>query len=140
LNAQSNKNINSLQSPFTTGTVDPISLTNFNIQVSGRNLFMNNEIYDFEQFMQQLQSSNQLNGNLTKGLTSGLIGEYEFSSGFRYYYGNCSRQLASEDGVSKSVQLLGVVNAPNTIYVDLMVFCTFERSVTIDVRTGARIE
>jgi hypothetical protein len=142
LNAQSNNNIATLQSPFsaTGGMPDPISLTNFNIQVSGKNLFINNEIYDFEQFMEQLQSSNQLNGNLTKGLTSGLIGEYEFSSGYRYYYGDCSRSLPSEDGVPKAIQLLGVVNAPDTVYVDLMVFCEFERSCTIDIRTGARIE
>jgi hypothetical protein len=142
LNSQSNKGIATLQSPFsaTGGMPDPIALTNFNIQVSGKNLFINNEIYDFEQFMQQLQSSNQLNGNLTKGLTSGLIGEYEFSSGYRYYYGDCSRSLPSEEGVAKAVQLLGVVDAPSTVYVDLLVFCEFERSVTIDIRTGARIE
>jgi hypothetical protein len=135
-------NVGTLQSPFsaTGGMPDPIALTNFNIQVSGRNLFINNEIYDFEQFMEQLRSSNQLNGNLTKGLTSGLIGEYEFTSGYRYYYGDCSRSSPTEDGVAKAVQLLGVVDCPNTIYVDLLVFCEFERAITIDLRTGAKIE
>jgi hypothetical protein len=55
-------------------TPDPIPLTNFNILLSGVNLFLNNEDYDFEAFTHQLQSANQLNGNLTTGLTSGLIG------------------------------------------------------------------
>jgi hypothetical protein len=148
LNAASNgksgtaTNVATLQSPFSAsgGMPDPIALTNFNIQVSGRNLFINNEIYDFEQFTQQLQASNQLNGNLTKGLTSGLIGEYEFTSGYRYYYGDCSRSLPSEEGVAKAVQLLGVADCPENIYIDLLVFCEFERSVTIDIRTGARID
>ena len=70
-------------------TPDPIPLTNFNILLSGVNLFLNNEDYDFEAFTHQLQSANQLNGNLTTGLTSGLIGRKEFQDLYRYYYGNC---------------------------------------------------
>jgi hypothetical protein len=142
VDSNGNADFNTLQSPFssTGGTPDPISITNFNIQASGKNLFINNGVYDYEQFMQQLQSLNQLNGNLTKGLTSGLIGEYEFSSGYRYYYGDCSRSLPSEEGVPKAIQLLGKMNCPDTVYVDLMVFAEFERTITVDLRTGARID
>ena len=69
-----------LASNSTSGaTPDPIPLTNFNILVSGVNLFLNNQLYDYEQFNQELKSSNQLNGNLTTGLTSGLISESDFS-------------------------------------------------------------
>ncbi len=119
-------------------TPDPIPLSNFNILLSGVNLFLNNEDYDFEAFAHQLQSSNQLNGNLTTGLTSGLIGRKEFESLYRYYYGNCSRSLPSEEGVSKSVQIVGKNMAAKAI--DLMVFVEFKRSMTIDISTGARIE
>jgi hypothetical protein len=52
-------------------------------------------------------------------------------------YGNVSRSLPSEDGVSKAIQILGVNNSP--VAIDLMVFVEFEREITIDVRTGARI-
>ena len=129
-----------LMSPFasTGGTPDPITLTNFNILVSGVNLFLNNQLYDYEQFRQELMSSNQLNGNLTTGLTSGLISEEMFSRGYRYYYGNCSRILPAEAGVSRSIQIIGQ-NA-SAIATTLLVFVEFEKSMTIDIATGARID
>jgi hypothetical protein len=129
----------SLLSPFSTtgGTPDPISLTNFQIQISGKNLFINNLQYDFETFLEQLSCSNQLNGGLTTSLSSGLIGFEDFEGLYRYYYGNAGRSVPSEDGVAKAVQVSGTNNSPVTI--DFMVFIEFERQITVDVRTGARI-
>ena len=117
---------------------DPIMLTNFNILISGVQLFLNNENYDFEAFNQQLAQSNQLNGGLTTGLSSGLISERMFSQGYRYYYGNASRILPSEEGVSRSVQIVG--QNVSTYSCDFMVFVEFQREMVIDVATGARIE
>lgn len=117
---------------------DPIMFTNFNILISGVNLFLNNEMYDYEAFLEQLAQSNQINGGLTTGLASGLINEYMFSSGYRYYYGDASRILPSEQGVSRSVQIVGT-NASN-VKIDIMVFVIFNREITIDISTGARIE
>jgi hypothetical protein len=128
-----------LASNTTSGsTPDPIPLTNFNILVSGVNLFLNNQLYDYEQFNQELKSSNQLNGNLTTGLTSGLISESDFSKGLRYYYGNCARILPSEVGVSRSVQIIG--QNTSQVACDFMVFVEFKRRMTIDIQTGARLE
>lgn len=131
---------NTLLSPFTStpGTPDPITLSNFNILVSGVNLFLNNQLYDFEQYTQQLVQSNQLNGDLTTGLTSGLISENLFERGYRYYYGNCARQLPSENGVSRSIQIIGQNKSLKSI--NLVVFVEFKRSIVIDILTGARIE
>lgn len=131
---------NTLLSPFSTSgaTPDPVPLSNFNILISGVNLFLNNQLYDFEQYRQELMSSNQLNGNLTTGLASGLISEDDFSRGMRYYYGNASRILPSEEGVSRSVQILGTNSSLKEI--NLMVFVEFKKSMTIDISTGARID
>jgi len=119
-------------------TPDPIILSNFNILVSGVNLFLNNSQYDYENFREQLLMSNQLNANLTTGLTSGLIGEKEFGSLYRYYYGDCSRVLPAEENVSRSVQIVGTNQSASTC--DLFVFVEFERTMTVDLATGARIE
>jgi len=137
--AVSGTTVSSLLSPFSTtgGTPDPISLTNFQIQVSGKNLFNSNLQYDFESFYEQLVSSNQLNGGLTTSMASGLIGKEDFQWLYRYYHGNCSRSIPSEDGVAKAIQILGTNNSAVTI--DLMVFVEFQREITVDVRTGARI-
>jgi hypothetical protein len=131
--------VSSLLSPFTTtgGTPDPISITNFQIQISGKNLFINNLQYDYEVFLEQLSCSNQLNGGLTTSLSSGLIGYEDFQSLYRYYYGNASRSIPSEDGVAKAVQVSGLNSSSATI--DMLVFIEFERQITIDVRSGARV-
>jgi hypothetical protein len=119
-------------------TPDPIMITNFNILVSGVNLFLNNENYDFEAFKQQLAQSNQLNGGLTTGLASGLVSEDDFTNLYRYYYGDCSRILPSEQGVSRSVQIVGQI--ASTVPASFMVFVEFMKEITIDISTGARIE
>jgi hypothetical protein len=130
-----------LLSPFCTtpSSPDPIAITNFQVQVSGKNVFINQLQYDYETFVEQLVSSNQLNGSLTTSLSSGLVSKRDFQSLYRYYYANCSRGFTNENGVSKAIQILGTIQCPIATAVDLMVFVEFEREITVDVRTGQRI-
>jgi len=130
-----------LLSPFCSSpsSPDPLIIQNFQIQISGKNLFVNQLQYDAEVFYEQLVSSNQLNGGLTTSLSSGLISKQDFQSLYRYYYGNCSRSLPSEEGVAKAIQMQGTILSPIATAVDLMVFVEFERELTIDLRTGARL-
>ena len=129
----------SLLSPFSSsgGTPDPVALTNFNAQISGRNIFNDNEQYDFQAFTQQLATSNQLNGSQTTGIASGLIGQHDFDTLYRYYYVDCSRGRPGEAGVPRSIQLLGQV--VGGVSVNLHVFATFSREIMIDVRNGQRV-
>ena len=131
----------SILSPFcsTPSSPDPLSIQNLQIQISGKNLFISQLQYDYENFVEQLSASNQLNGGLTTAMASGLIGKSDFQSLYRYYYGNASRSLPSEYGVAKSVQILGTIASSLQQTVDLMVFCSYERSITVDVRTGLRL-
>jgi hypothetical protein len=131
----------SILSPFasTPSSPDPLIIQNFQIQVSGRNLFINQQQYDFENFVEQLVSSNQLNGSLTTSLASGLVSKSDYQSLYRYYYGNASRSLPSEQGVARAIQISGTILSPLATAVQLMVFIEFEREITIDVRTGARV-
>ena len=130
-----------LLSPFssTPASPDPVSIQNFQIQISGRNLFNQQQQYDYENFYEQLVSSNQLNGGLTTGMSSGLVSKSDFQSLYRYYYGNCARSLEQEQGVAKSVQILGTIASAAAQTVDLMVFCSYTRTITVDVRTGLKI-
>ena len=139
LSSSANSNMNPFLSPYSTAgaTPDPVPLQQFNILLSGVNLFLENEEYDFQAFSHQLASSNQLNGGLTTGLGSGLIGKFEFENLYRYYYGNASRSLPSEEGVSRSVQIVGKNASAQQI--SLMVFVAFRRSMTVDIQTGARV-
>ena len=135
-----NQSINPLSTPCSASPAmpDPITLTNFNILISGMNLFISNTLYDFESFREHLMSANQLNGNLTTGLTSGQISEDDFARGYRYYYGDVSRSLPSEENVSRSIQVIGQ-NA-SSVKCNIWVFVEFMKEITIDLTTGARID
>jgi hypothetical protein len=132
--------VSTLLSPFSTSgaTPDPLEITNFNVKISGESLFMDNEYYDYEAFVEQLRTSNQVNGNATTGFTSGLINENLFSRGMRYYYGDASRILPSEDGISRSVSVLGLNNSQN-VAMDLLVFVVFKKKIIINLSNGATI-
>lgn len=129
----------SLLSPFcgSGGCPDPIGITNFQVQLSGKNLFNDQKQYDYQEFVEQLVSSNQLNGSQVTGSGSGLIGSEDFSNLYRYYYADCSRGLPSDSGVSRSIQISG--RNTSTKAVNLMVFATFQRSIVLDLRSGAVI-
>ena len=126
-------------SPFTTtgATPDPIILDNFQILISGVNLFIQQLQYGFEDFYEQVVSANQLNGSLTTGLGSGLIGYKEWQYANRYYVGNASRILPSEEGMARSVQIQCQNLCSQAI--DLMVFVEYEKSITVNMATGQEI-
>jgi len=121
-----------LLSPFSTAgaTPDPIQLGNFQILISGNVLFQQQLQYSFEDFYEQMVSINQLNGSATTGLGSGLIGLKEWSYLYRYYVGNASRILPSEEGMARSVQLQ-CINLTN-VAIDLMVFVVYEKAITVN--------
>ena len=129
------------QSPFDTagtGTTSPlIFLTNFNVQISGQNAIYNVQKYGFEQFNNQLYGQNSVNGGLTDGLCSGLIGRTEFDMNYCYYYINVERMLPVEETVPKSVQILG--NNLSGKAIDFYCFIEYGMEVKIDALTGARV-
>jgi hypothetical protein len=128
-----------LLSPFSTAgaTPDPIVLSNFQILISGTTLFQQQLQYGYEEFYEQMVSINQLNGSLTTGLGSGLIGYKEWQYLYRYYVGNASRIIPSEEGMARSVQIQCVNKS--AVPIDLMVFVEYEKSITINMATGQEI-
>jgi len=137
----SNASISPIQSPFDTagaGTTSPLCLlTQFNVQVSGQNAIYNSERYSYEQFFNQLYGQNAVNGGMTDGLTSCLIGQKDFEMSYNYYYVNVGRMLPVEEAVPKSVNVLGTNMSGKAI--DLFIFIEYGVEVSIDVLTGARV-
>jgi hypothetical protein len=71
-----------IQSPLASepATCSPLTyMSQFNVQLSGVNAFANNIQYSWESFLTELQSTG-LNGNLTRGLCSGLISKEMFEA------------------------------------------------------------
>lgn len=129
------------QSPYDPagcGTTAPmVTLGNFNVQISGQNAIYNMQRYSFEEWNNQLYGQNAVNGGLTDGLTSGLIGFNDFQNSYCYYYVNVERMLPVEQSVPKSVQILGTNYSTEEL--NLWVFIEYGVQVSIDVLTGARV-
>ena len=129
------------QSPFDPAgcgcTAPMVTLGNFNIQVSGQNAIYNTQRYTFEEFNNQLYGQYAVNGGLTDGLTSGLIGFDDFKQSYCYYYVNVERMLPVEQSVPKSIQILGTNFSTQTI--DLFCFVEYGVEINVDLTTGARV-
>ena len=83
-----------------------------------------------------------LNGTLslpseTTGLGSGLVGYKEWQYLYRYYVGNASRIIPSEEGMARSVQLQCINQS--SVAIDLMVFVVYEKAITVNMSTGQEI-
>jgi hypothetical protein len=118
-------------------TAPLVTLGNFNIQISGQNAIYNTQRYTFEEFNNQLYGQFAVNGGLTDGLTSGLIGFEDFQQSYCYYYVNVERMLPVEQSVPKSVQILGTNYSTQKL--DLWVFVEYGVEINIDLTTGARV-
>ena len=124
--------------PAGAGPTSPLCLfTNFNVQVSGQNAIYNVERYSFEQFSNQLYGQNAVNGGMTDGLTSSLIGFKDFEQEYCYYYVNVGRMLPIEEAVPKAINLIGINASAKAI--DMYVFISYGVEVSIDILSGARV-
>ena len=129
-----------LASPFCSepATCSPLMwFNNVNFQISGVNIFSNNEQFGYEQFQNELYGVGSINGGLTDGLTSGLISQQSFYNNYGYLIANVGRRLPEEDRTPKSVQISGT--CMGAVTVDLYVFCVFEKEIVIDTYSGKRV-
>jgi hypothetical protein len=120
------------------GTTSPLCLIgNFQVQISGQNMLYNQYQYTYNEWLQQLYGCNSVNGGQTDGLSSGLLSQVDFETLYNYYYVDCSRMLAVEELVPKSIQILG--QNFSTQAIQLFVFVNYGVEISLDILTGARV-
>mgnify|MGYP003111768981 CR=1 FL=1 len=110
-------------------------ITDFQVQVGGVNQIQTNGRYEFEIFNNYVYGANSVNGGLTDGLSSGLIGQADWGRKYLYYYVDCNRGTDLERDTPKSIQIQGRNLSAKTV--DYYVFVEFENNFSIDVGTGA---
>lgn len=126
------------QSPFSSepGTTSLYAaLRDFNVQLSGVNVYSQNVLYDFEMFKNEISRVNAINGGLVDGLTSGLIGYDQWNANMRYYVVDLSRRIKAEDAVPKSIQISGYNQTQ--VPLTLMIFLEYEKSISIALDSGS---
>jgi hypothetical protein len=128
------------QSPFDTcpATTAPLSIYNFNVQLSSQNVFQQNIQYGYEQFIHETSGAYAVNGGIgALGINSGLIDFVDWDNIYKFYYVDLSRRL-KDDNLGKSISLLG--NNNNLLALDLHCFIEVEKSLIIDVESGRVLE
>ena len=136
-NVGANINIVPFQSPFDSAphTTCPLAaIDNFNVQLAGKNVFQQSFQYDFEAFKNEVVSISGIDGGSTVGMSSGLLGYFEWDNAYRYYVADLSRQGTLNEGIPQSVVLEGD-NASGAA-MDYYCFIEYEKEVEIDMITG----
>lgn len=125
-----------LYSPFNTdgcGTCSPYVLSNFQVQIGGKNVFNNPINYNYELYLSELQNYG-VNSNLTTGMTSGRISIHDWNNNFGFIVVDLSRRYNVDDDASLSVQISGTFTSLKAM--DLYCFLEYQKEGQLDVTNG----
>jgi len=122
------------RSPFDTApsTGHPISLTNLQVTVGGKNVLQTTMFYTFEHFMQQVSRAESLTSS-DFGITTGLFGQnwWEFN---RFYYVNIERSAIADKLQPRNINLSFTNNS--LVAIDMLVFIFYSDELIINCETG----
>lgn len=122
------------KSPFDTApsTGHPISLTNLQVTVGGKNTLQTTMFYTFEHFMQQVARAESLTSS-DFGITTGLFGQswWEYN---RFYYVNIERSAIADKLQPRNINVSFTNNS--AVAIDLLVFIFYSDELNINVETG----
>ena len=126
------------QSPFDTAPATSLpggmlAFQNFNVQVSGQNVFNLNQNYGFDNWGQEVQKLS-LNGGLSRELSSGLV-DYQSWIWSPYVITDLTDRAESANDTYQSVVVSGTNNTG--VVVDYYCFIGYYKTIEIDTLTGA---
>lgn len=132
-----NATCNQFQSPFdcapaTSMPGGMLAFQNFNVSVSGQNVYNQNQNYTFDNWAQEVQKLG-INGGLSREISSGLLGlnEWIYSP---FVITDISRREESANNTYQSVVVSGTNNS--SVKVDYYCFIGFQKEIEIDTLTG----
>jgi hypothetical protein len=138
INSTSNAGVRPMLSLFDTSpfTTCPFaSISNFQVQVSGNNIYNSAVQYDFDMFLNEVGPGGALFGGVSSKDSSGLLSYRAWTSGYRYYVTDVSRRLPEGDFVDKSIVISGVNNTAVTM--DYYTFVTLGRKIRLNIVDGS---
>jgi hypothetical protein len=118
-------------------TCSPCLLKNFNIAISGQNIYQNHIQYGYETFLNEVATLG-VNAGMETGVSSGQISLKDWHNNFGYRVVDLSRRYSYDEHTPVSVEVTLNVASPKDL--DLMCFITYNKEITIDLATGALVE
>jgi len=135
--------LDAYQSPFAAEPSTPtpfIKLTNLQVQVGAQNVFQQNQVYSWENWLEETSRIYAVNGGQTTGMNSGLISYKDYITNYGYIYVDLERRLVGENSVPKSIQVSANCLSGKIQNVRIMAFVEFERTIAINPATGERLD
>lgn len=125
------------QSPLTSepATCSPYAhFGSYNILINGKPVYPSDvKNYAYQQFLDEIALLG-VNGDLTRGLTSGLISQKDWENNFGFYYTNVARRMPEVYESATSVSLSA--SNKTKITIDPQCFLCYEKRVVINVWSG----
>ncbi len=129
--------VSSLQSALTSAgaTATPYYyMDNFQVQVSGTNLYPKNFQYRYDMFRSEIFGIGAPNGNGLEAMRAGLIDENAWDAGYGDIVVNLQRVARLSDDLPKSIDLQFTNMSPNVMSFNVFVF--YEKQFFFDCVTG----
>ena len=128
-----------MESPYASepSTCSPHFVRDFNVQLSGSNIYKQNVNYKYEQFLNEMCGTFGTNANQVTGLSSSLISQKEYNENFGYLVVDLSRRYNYDNETPMSVQINGIIASPKAL--DFICYISYLKDTTIDLMTGKEL-
>jgi hypothetical protein len=138
-NGSTTEKFSPLISPFSTepSTCSPYIISNYSVTLGGLNLYQDTVSTKYQTFLSEMSGQWGVEANLNTGICSSRISLNDYYQTFGYLVSDLSRRLLEDDSVPISIQLSGKIES--LIPLDLFIFIEIEKTVTIDLASGAMI-
>jgi len=132
------------QSPFTSSpcTTAPKSafVANFQVIVSGTNVYREPQYYGWQHFLQQVKQSGNLNGGHSLSMQCGLLSQSDWMNGYGFIVTDLAHMADSQaaDDVARSV----TVQLTNATSMTLDYYCVliYQKQLQVSTQTGTLIQ
>ena len=126
-----------LMSPFTTepATTSPlIQIADFGVSMGGKELIQSKLNYGFEQFIENFNSVNKVNGGFGCPVFNGVLSKNDWENMYRYYVCDLSRGQDEDDQTPKDIRLTG--RNDNLVAIDLYIFVLQTKKFVVNCSSG----
>jgi len=130
----------SVSSPFTEDGLchpAPCTIQDFNVSVSGVNVYSTTRKFKFEQYLDELDCSYGVEGGLQDGMRTGLFGLQDYESNQGYIVVDLSRKSEPDETVPVSIEISGVNKGTKDL--EFLCYMEIEKDIKIDCITGMKL-
>lgn len=135
-NSNGTLQIEEQSSPYSSApsTTAPHFIQNFNVALSGTNVYQTAITYKYESFLDEMAGAYGVNSGKETGVCSSLISLKDYESNYGYIVVDLSRRYDYDNMTPLSVQVNGTVASPKAL--DLFCYIEYEKDITVDLGTG----